>query len=47
VLDPSDYKALTEAGLSIEEMYELIATIDLFQSVNSYTDLAGVEIDQL
>ena len=42
-----DYAALAAAGLSDEEVLEVIGTIDLFQSVNAYTDLAGVEIDRL
>jgi uncharacterized peroxidase-related enzyme len=46
-LGTEHYAALTDAGLTGDEVYELIATIDLFQSVNSYTDLARVPIDQL
>ena len=46
-LHPDDYAALGEAGLSTDEIYELIVTIDLFQSINSYTDLLGVPLDQL
>lgn len=30
-----------------EECFEVIAAIDLFKSVNTYTDLAGVEIDNI
>jgi len=46
-LGAEHYAALIDAGLTDDEVYELIATIDLFQSVNSYTDLARVPIDQL
>ncbi len=46
-LTEDHYVALQDAGLTDDEVYELIATIDLFQSVNSYTDLARVPIDQL
>jgi alkylhydroperoxidase family enzyme len=46
-LGEEHYAALQDAGLTDDEVYELIATIDLFQNVNSYTDLARVPIDQL
>jgi uncharacterized peroxidase-related enzyme len=46
-LSSNEYVALSEAGLSPEEIRELVATIDLFQSVNSYTDLAHVPVDDL
>jgi uncharacterized peroxidase-related enzyme len=42
-----DIQALRDAGLSDSEIFEVIATVDLFQSVNTYTDLAGIEIDNI
>jgi alkylhydroperoxidase family enzyme len=42
-----DFETLTDEGLSEAECFEVIATIDLFKSVNTYTDLARVEIDSL
>ncbi len=46
-LTEGHYRAIEEAGLSDAELREVIATIDLFQSVNAYTDLARVPIDQI
>lgn len=46
-LGPEHYAALADAGLRDGEIFEVIATIDLFQSVNAYTDLAAVELDQI
>lgn len=43
----ADYDSMLEAGLTEEECFEIITTIDLFKSVNAYTDLMKVEIDQL
>lgn len=43
----NEINALREAGLSDTEIFEVIATVDLFQSVNAYTDLMGVEIDNI
>jgi uncharacterized peroxidase-related enzyme len=42
-----DINGLRDAGLSDTEIFEVIATVDLFQSVNAYTDLMGVEIDNI
>lgn len=42
-----DVNALREAGLSDTEIFEVITTVDLFQSVNAYTDLMGVEVDNI
>jgi uncharacterized peroxidase-related enzyme len=42
-----DYQQLRAHNLSDEEIFEIIATADLFASVNAYTDGAQVEIDQL
>ncbi len=46
-LGMEDINALRDAGLSDSEIFEVIATVDLFQSVNAYTDLMGVEIDNI
>lgn len=43
----ADIATLTDEGLSEAECFEVIATIDLFKSVNTYTDLVRVEIDSL
>lgn len=42
----ADFDNLLDAGLTEEECFEVIATIDLFKSINAYTDLARVDIDQ-
>jgi uncharacterized peroxidase-related enzyme len=41
------YRALEESGITDDELREVVATIDLFQSVNAYTDLARVPIDRI
>lgn len=46
-ITPADYEGLHAHALSDEEIFEIIATADLFASVNAYTDSAGIEIDQL
>ena len=46
-LRPGAFDELRAAGLTQEEVFEIVATIDLFQSVNAYTDLAGVPIDAI
>lgn len=46
-LTQEHYAALYDAGLNDQEVFEVIATIDLFQSVNAYTDLVAVEVDSL
>jgi uncharacterized peroxidase-related enzyme len=46
-LGAEHYAALADAGLRDDEIFEVVATIDLFQSVNAYTDLAEVELDQI
>lgn len=43
----ADLDTLRDAGMTDEECFEVIAAIDLFKSVNTYTDLAGVEIDNI
>ena len=42
-----DYEQLHAHDLSDEEIFEIVATADLFSSINAYTDGARVEIDQL
>lgn len=42
-----DYAALRAHQLSDEEIFEVIATADLFVSINTYTDSIALEIDQL
>lgn len=46
-IGPEDYERLRMHALSDEEIFEIVATADLFASINAYTDSAGVEIDQL
>jgi uncharacterized peroxidase-related enzyme len=46
-LTEADYTALADHDLSREEIFEIIATADLFSSVNAYTDSARVPIDAL
>lgn len=38
---------LRSFGLNDKELFEIIATADLFASINTYTDAADVEIDSL
>lgn len=42
-----DFASLQAAGLSGAECVEVVAAIDLFKSVNAYTDLVAVEIDRV
>ncbi|KPV52140.1 carboxymuconolactone decarboxylase [Kouleothrix aurantiaca] len=46
-ISEDDYAALRKHHLSDEEIFEVIATADMFSSVNAYTDSARVPIDQL
>lgn len=46
-LTPAHYQELTDLGLSLSEIYEIIATSNLFTAVNQYTDAIGLEIDSL
>ena len=46
-LNDADFAALRAHDLSDSEIFEIVATADLFASVNSYTDTAGVDEDQL
>jgi alkylhydroperoxidase family enzyme len=43
----ADYQQLQELGLELSEIFELIATANLFTEVNQYTDAIALEIDSL
>ena len=43
----ADYETLRAQDLSDDEIFEVVATAGLFSSINSFTDSAGVPIDQL
>lgn len=46
-ISQADYDQLREHTLSEEEIFEVVATADLFTSINAYTDSIGLEVDQL
>ncbi len=46
-LTDADYQHLQELGLDRSEIFELIATSNLFTEVNHYTDAIALEIDDL
>ncbi len=46
-LTEADYDQLRSHDLSTAEIFEIIATADLFMSVNSYTDAIALELDAL
>ncbi|MCA1992855.1 MAG: peroxidase-related enzyme [Coleofasciculus sp. S288] len=46
-LTDEHYQHLEELGLDREEIFELIATANLFAEVNQYTDAIALEIDNL
>jgi len=46
-LTDADYQQLQELGLDRAEIFELIATANLFTEVNQYTDAIALEIDSL
>jgi uncharacterized peroxidase-related enzyme len=46
-LADADYQHLQELGLDQSEIFELIATANLFTEVNQYTDAIALEIDDL
>jgi uncharacterized peroxidase-related enzyme len=46
-LTDADYAALRTHDLSEAEIFEVVATADLFASVNAYTDAIALEIDAL
>ena len=43
----TDYQNLRDLGLDDSEIFEIIATADLFSFVNRYTDAIALEIDAL
>ncbi|NMG18426.1 carboxymuconolactone decarboxylase family protein [Brasilonema bromeliae] len=46
-LTSKDYQHLYDLGLDDSEIFEIVATADLFTSVNKYTDSISLEIDTL
>ena len=46
-LSDADYAILRSHDLSEAEIFEIVATAGLFSQINSFTDSAGVPIDQL
>jgi hypothetical protein len=46
-LRDDDFAALRVQDLVDEEIFEVLATADLFMSISTYTDSVAVEIDQL
>lgn len=46
-LSTADYDNLQALGLNLGEIYEIIATANLFTEVNQYTDAIALEIDAL
>jgi uncharacterized peroxidase-related enzyme len=46
-LTPQHYEQLRAMGLDEAEVFEIIATANLFTEVNQYTDAIGLEIDAL
>lgn len=46
-LTDKDFQRLREFGLNNFEIFEIIATADLFTSINRYTDSISLEIDTL
>lgn len=46
-LTDEHYTQLRTFNLRDEEIFEIVATADLFSSINTYTDAAAVPIDQL
>ena len=43
----ADLAGLAASGLSADEIFEVVATIQLFSAVNLFTDIAEVPIDQV
>lgn len=46
-LGESDYQALYQMGLMNSEIFEIVATANLFTAVNQYTDAINLEIDPI
>jgi uncharacterized peroxidase-related enzyme len=47
ILTSKDYQHLYDLGLDDSEIFEIVATADLFTSINKYTDSISLEIDTL
>lgn len=43
----ADYQTLRDIGITDEELFEIVATANLFTGVNQYTDSIALEIDKL
>ncbi|MGF1536739.1 MAG: carboxymuconolactone decarboxylase family protein [Elainellaceae cyanobacterium] len=46
-LADTDYQNLRDHGLDNKEIFEVIATANLFTQINQYTDAIGLEVDAL
>jgi len=46
-LTAADYQNLSDLGIDRAEIFEIVATANLFTSVNQYTDTIALEIDKL
>lgn len=46
-LTDADYAYLSNLGIDEDEVYEILATANLFTAVNQYTDAIALEIDSL
>lgn len=46
-LEDAHYQKLYDLGLDQSEIFEIVATADLFSAVNRYTDAIALEIDAL
>jgi uncharacterized peroxidase-related enzyme len=46
-LAAADYQKLQQFGLDSSEIFELIATANLFTAINQYTDAIALEVDNL
>lgn len=46
-LMPAHYTGLREQGIDDDEIFEILATANLFAGVNQYTDAIKLEIDEL
>ena len=46
-ISATDFDLLRSFDLSDAEIFEIVATADLFMSINAYTDSVGVELDAL
>jgi alkylhydroperoxidase family enzyme len=46
-LTDQDYQTLRDFGLETTELFEVIATANLFTAINQYTDAIALDIDAL